>query len=360
MTRFAVLLTVAALCCATDEPRMNQVQVLGSHNSYKLAIDEPLRTLLRESMGARLESLEYSHIPMPEQLDLGLRSLEIDVVHDPEGGRFAAPLGLKMVRDNGLAAGAAYDPEGRMKLPGLKVLHVPDIDFRSSVFTFREALDVLKRWSDAHPRHLPVIVTMNAKDSPVDRPGYVKPLPFDAAAFDAWDAEIRAGLPAAKLIVPDDVRGSHPTLEEAVLAGGWPKLDAARGRFLFVLDETGAKLESYAKGHGSLRGRAMFVNAAQGRPEAAFLIVNDPVRSQARIQGLVRKGYMVRTRADADTVEARKGDYSRWKAALASGAQVISTDYYRAEPALGTGYEVRLKGQWNPLIGPAGSAVQPE
>ncbi|HEY1212849.1 MAG TPA: Ca2+-dependent phosphoinositide-specific phospholipase C, partial [Bryobacteraceae bacterium] len=182
-------------------------------------------------------------------------------------------------------------------------------------------------WSNAHPRHLPISITMNAKDDGIDEPGFVRPVPFDKAAFDNWDAEIIKGLGRENVITPDDVRGDYPTLEAAVLAHAWPTLGKARGKFFFVLDETGKKLETYVEGHPSLKGRVMFVNAMEGRPEAAFRIVNEPKQDWAYIQYLVRSGFYVRTRADADMVEARKGDYSRWKAALISGAQVISTDY---------------------------------
>ncbi len=44
------------------------------------------------------------------------------------------------------------------------------------------------------------------------------------------------------------------------------------------------------------------------------------------------EGYFVRTRADTDTTEARSGDTTRRDAALASGAQIVSTDYYRPDP----------------------------
>ena len=340
-----------------DEPRMNQVQLLGSHNSYKLAIDPSLLTLLRASVGERIQSIEYSHRSLEDQLDLGLRSLEIDVVHDPEGGRYALPRGIDLVRQKQLPPGPAYDPDGEMAKPGLKVIHVPDMDFRTSVYTFRRALRNLKAWSDRHPRHLPIVVTMNAKQEQPKDPSFVRLLPFDRSAFDAWDAEIREVLPPSKLITPDDVRGSYETLEKAVLAHAWPTLNQARGRFLFVLDETGEPLRTYVDGHPSLRGRVMFVNAPEGTPEAAFRIVNEPVEKLSYIQYLVRSGYLVRTRADANTVEARKGDYRRWQAALESGAHVISTDYYEADPALGTGYKVRLpgggQGRWNILLLPA-------
>ncbi|MBO6201037.1 MAG: hypothetical protein J6N74_05400, partial [Chryseobacterium sp.] len=39
-------------------------------------------------------------------------------------------------------------------------------------------------------------------------------------------------------------------------------------------------------------------------------------------------GYIIRTRADADTMEARSEDYSRFEKAKESGAQIITTDYY--------------------------------
>lgn len=335
---------------------MNQIQALGSHNSYHTGIDPALFAYLHAKYGSRMNGLEYSHLPIERQLDMGLRALEIDVVYDPNGGLYAHPVGMEIEKKNKLA-GPPYDPEALMQKPGFKVIHVPDIDFRSNVYTFQQELALLKAWSDAHPNHLPIPITMNAKDDGLNEPNFVKPLKFDRAAFNAWDAEILAGLGRSKLITPDDVRGSYPTLEAAVLAQAWPKLSEARGKFLFVLDETGEKLAIYIKDHQALRGRVMFVNQTEGRPEAAFRIVNDPQRDWAYIQYLVRSGYYVRTRADADTVEARKGDYSRWRAALISGAQVISTDYYVPDPRLGTGYFVKLPGgtpaRWNSLLLPA-------
>ena len=87
--------SLAALTAATlaaespaDRFRLNQMQVLGSHNSYKQPIDPSLFQLLRKKEPKRYTGLEYSHAPLAEQLDLGLRKLEIDVVHDPRGGLY--------------------------------------------------------------------------------------------------------------------------------------------------------------------------------------------------------------------------------------------------------------------------------
>lgn len=358
MTVFALGTAQCSMAQSASEARMNQVQVLGSHNSYHTGIDSALFSYLENKYGnKRLQGLEYSHLPIQQQLDMGLRALEIDVVNDPNGGLYAHPAGMQMEKDNRLE-GAPYDVDGLMLKPGLKVIHVPDIDFRSNVYTLQQELAILKAWSKAHPEHLPIPITMNAKDDGIKEAGFVEPLPFDKAAFDGWDKEILDGLGRENLLTPDDVRGTYGTLEEAVLAHAWPKLSEARGKFFFVLDETGKKLDTYVDGHPSLRGRAMFVNQTEGHPEAAFRIVNEAVKDWAYIQYLVRSGYYVRTRADADTAEARTGDYSRWRAALISGAQVISTDYYLANPKFGTGYAVKLPGgkpgRWNGLLLPEG------
>jgi hypothetical protein len=334
--------------------KINQVQVIGSHNSYKQAIEPALMQLLMATDSSRFLPLDYSHIPLHQQLDLGLRKLEIDVVHDPQGGRFAQPLGLHMVKQNG-GEPVAFDAEGKMKEPGFKVLHVQDLDFRSHCLTLTDCLQEIKNWSDAHNNHLPVAISFNAKTDIIERPGFARPLPFTAATFDSLDAAILSVFPKEQIITPDLVRGNFATLEEAVKAFNWPAIEAARGKLIFVLDESGEKLATYVQGHPSLRGRVMFVNTSPGKPEAAFVILNDPIRYQDSIQTLVKAGYLVRTRADEGTKEARKGDYQRLDAALASGAQFISTDYYLPDKRFNTQYRVQLPGgvvaRCNPVVG---------
>ena len=53
---------------------------------------------------------------------------------------------------------------------------------------------------------------------------------------------------------------------------------------------------------------------------------------------------MIRTRSDADTLQARTGDTTQRDAAINSGAQFVSTDYPVANPELGTDYRVSLPG----------------
>jgi Phosphoinositide phospholipase C, Ca2+-dependent len=100
-----------------------------------------------------------------------------------------------------------------------------------------------------------------------------------------------------------------------------------RGTVMFALDNEGAIRDRYLQGHVALKDRVMFATVARDDPAAAWFKINDPIKSYDRIQGLVRDGFMVRTRADADTVQSRKNDTTQREKALASGAQFVSTDY---------------------------------
>jgi len=110
----------------------------------------------------------------------------------------------------------------------------------------------------------------------------------------------------------------------------------------------------YLEGHPALRGRVLFTNATPGHPDAAFVEENDG--NPARTALLVRKGYLVRTQADSDTLEARANDTRRRDKVISSGAQIISTDYPQFEPARWSGYTVALPTglpvQCNPVTGP--------
>jgi hypothetical protein len=353
--------------CATaqeiDGLRLNQIQVVGSHNSYRRRTYGPLLTYIRSLAallpeGLSAESLDYDHVPLPEQLaDHRMRGLELDVFNDPEGGRFYSRQGLRFLTPPEPVE--SNIPE--LMEPGLKVLHVPDIDYETHHYTFRSALQAIAAWSDAHPMHIPLMIHVETKEGGVadalPNLGLTTTVPFDAAAVASIDADIRTVFAESRIITPDEVRGTAASLEEAVLAGGWPTLAAARGRVLFFME--GAGVDDYVAGAPGLVGRLVFVSSQPGEPHAAVMIMNDAVGDQATIADRVSRGYIVRTMADAGTVEARTGDESRKNAALASGAQIASTDYYRPDARAGspgwTSYRVKLPGggpaRTNPVTG---------
>ena len=89
--------------------------MVGTHNSYRL---RPSPALLRAAIALRKEAKEwdYSRRPLDEQLDQGVRSFELDL---------------------------------HLSEKGWQVMHVPGFDSGSTVATFRDALEVVNRWSSA-------------------------------------------------------------------------------------------------------------------------------------------------------------------------------------------------------------------
>lgn len=321
-----------------DDLPLTAIQTLATHNSYKRAIPPAEMTLLM-AQNPQSGALDYAFPPLTDQLDAGIRALEIDFVHDPDGGRFADPLLARITA--GQDGAEAYDPTG-MHAPGFKVLHIPDADVRSHCVTLVDCLSEVRDWSRAHPDHAPIMIQFNAKASGIDVPGAAEVLGFDEAAFDALEAEFNAVFESGHLITPDEVRGDHPTLRDGVLAGGWPSLGEARGRIMLVLDERGESAEVYRSGRPSLQGRSMFtLSLSLEADHAGVFVLNDPIADADQIAAALAQGFLVRTRADANTREARENDTRRRDAALASGAHWISTDYY--EPRLEwSAYQVSL------------------
>jgi hypothetical protein len=321
---------------------MNEVQYLGSHNSYHIQPRDDVFQLLLAFIPDVAPTLEYTHIPLQQQFDSqGIRQIELDVFDDPDGGLYANHPIRTLLTGEDAASGI---PE--LSEPGLKVLHVQDIDYETTCYTFVSCLREIKAWSDSHPGHLPITVLVEAKDDMIPDPinlGFVVPLEFGVEALNRIDEEIRSVFPPQQLLVPDDVRGNFATLEAAVLTQGWPRLADARGRIMFALDNTDDTRDNYIAGHSSLAGRVLFTDSPAGTPEAAFMKRNDPLANPGEIEALVAQGYMVRTRADADTVQARSGDTTQRDAAINSGAHFISTDYPVPNPAF-SDYYVRLPG----------------
>ncbi|MFM1921379.1 MAG: hypothetical protein RLZZ303_3013 [Candidatus Hydrogenedentota bacterium] len=302
--------------------RMNQVQVVGTHNSYHIA---PSKDLIKAAMlfdkGAA--GWDYTHPPLGEQLDAGVRNFEIDLNH--------------------------VDGE-------IRIFHVPHLDEGTHCPLFRECLQTVLAWSQANPRHLPLSFLLEIKD---DYATWHKGMSaWDLASLEQMDAEIRAVFPEDKLITPDTVRGSHATLEEAVLAGNWPLLEEARGKVFFALHEQGRLREIYLEHRPSAEGRVCFPRSQPGAPYSAFIVADNP--DTPEIPAWVRQGYYVRTRADGGLVRDGDKAAARRDRAIASGAHIVSTDYPPGSPHADNGYVVKLGGSGfacNSVNAPDGCAV---
>lgn len=105
----------------TSAVRMNQVQVVGTHNSYH--VEAPLEE--KASQATLLTSVVnyfYAHPSLNIQAKYQhVRNFELDIFPDPDGGLYAYPL----VRKN-----AGLDPidQEYLTAPGIKVMHVADAD----------------------------------------------------------------------------------------------------------------------------------------------------------------------------------------------------------------------------------------
>lgn len=337
--------------------RLNQIQQMGAHNSYHRELSA-VEKQVQQAQDPGAINLFYSHASIPQQLqDQNIRALELDLFPDPAGGLYTYPLIRKLT-----GQGPLTDPE--LAKPGIKVMHVPDFDYNTNCRSFVVCLKQVKTWSDQHPDHAPITIQLELKqsDPKVVAAGGVKAPPWDLANLNSIDTEIRSVLSERQLLSPDDVRRKGLTLEKSVLTKGWPTLDQARGKVMFFFDNGGEGeiRDLYREGKPNLEGRAVFTRGAEGQPDAAVTMVNDPRgANQAEIQRLVRKGYLVRTRSDEPMSTVLAKETSRIGIALDSGAQWVTTDFPVAGMAsrYDSDFVAKLPGdtpvRCNPVVAPS-------
>ncbi len=354
--------STAAPTTAPVEPlAINHVQVIGSHNSYHLKPQPAAFDAITAVSPELAESIEYSHRPLAEQLEqFGIRQFEFDVFADPEGGLYANRVANAVIGLDPLA------PEPELQLPGYKVLHTQDYDYETTCLTLVACLGEVEAWSSDNPDHLPVMVLIEVKTQSVpdaavaegieltiDLP-WTTPLTMTPELLDALDAEIASVFSPDELLAPDDVRGDAPTLEAAVLERGWPAIDDSRGKVLVALNNTGEIRALYTDGRPSLEGRPMFTSAQPGDPDAAFVRFDDPFSDG--LADAVEAGYLVRTRTDSPTADARLNRTDDREQAFASGAHYLSTDYYEPSAYFDSPYVVAFAdgavARCNPISAP--------
>jgi len=306
------MITALLLACAAqgdlDELQLNQLQFRGTHNSY------------HQRPGLVLhKSHDYEHPSLTDQLSLyGIRQLELDV-HLSADGEF-------------------------------EVFHLQKVDPRTSCATLAACLKECLEWSVAHPRHLPLLFWLELKDAD-DWEGspYVsmagRHAELERLVLDAW--------PKDRLITPDEVRGAHPSLPEAIASEGWPKLGALRGRAIFALLERDTHRTEYLASSPDLAGRPFFVASHDPADPSAAIYKIDSAQSQgALIRRLVAAGFLVGSNCDKAGASDEQ-NASRLEATLAAGSHFLSSDFPVAQA--GAGYVFDLGGhlvRCNPVTAP--------
>ncbi len=321
----SVFLSILAIYCAklaaVNEPlRLNQIQVIGTHNSYHL---RPPDVMLETAASVTDEaaSMDYSHDPLDIQLDNGVRSFELDIQPFADG---------------------------------FHVYHVPILDQESTCPIFRDCLAVVWAWSQEHPDHIPISFLLEFKLLESFLAG--KPLlSSDAVMLEILEEEILSVVPRDNILTPDDVRGNYTTLAEAVREEGWPSLADTRGKLYFIIHDKNELRKAYTQGRPALEGRIMFVNSSPDHPDGAFAVVDNPYSTS--IPSYIDNGMIIRVRADAGLRQGQTGNTDKREAAFASGAHIISTDFPKGKEHPVTGYTVQFPGgaavRNNPVNGPA-------
>jgi hypothetical protein len=268
-----------------DVLALPHVQAKGTHNSYHQQPDPVWHP-----------SHRYTHDPLDVQLEQhGVRQFELDL-HYRSGA-------------------------------GFEVFHLPSIDDETSCRALDDCLDTMRGWSETHPWHLPIVVWFEPKDEDAD--SLDPELEELSGKWDEFDETLVSNLGRDRIVTPDEVRGEHATLPEA-LAAGWPTLGTMRGRFLFAMLDAGAARDEYLDGHPAAAGRILFPDSdGPTDPWAAMFKINDAAAEAQRVAELVVQGFVVTSNsgsADGDD------NAEHWAASLAAGANFLSTDLPAVHP----------------------------
>jgi len=254
--------------------RMNELQVVGTHNSYHVL--PPIQ--FDASHG-------YEHKALDEQLQGGVRAFELDV-HQGESAR--------------------------------EVYHIDLIDPNSTCTLFRDCLQVIETWSDAHPTHTPIFVWLEIKD---DTGG--------SAITDLLgvESDLESVFAADGMITPAWLAGDYASPRARIDAEGWPLLSEVAGRVMFIVLNRDAHAQEYTHDFSDLDGRLMFANAVEAQYDLPWVVVTkiEGDLAQPSIAVAHGKKLLIATNVAAvnmDDVEAM----TRNAQAVASGFHMLKDD----------------------------------
>ena len=281
----------------TEGVKLNEIAVMGTHNSYQLLGTLPkqglMKTLQIISFGLVENKAVFEMDTFTEQLEQGIRNLEIDI--------------------------ETVDDEGDVSFI---VTHKAIIDNVSSAYNLAKGLEEIAMWSDNNPGHLPVYLLIEPKD---DVPSINNMKNFSLEYALELDKVLRQVL-GDRLLTPQQVMGDYESFEEMRKADGWPTLKESAGKIIVLL-HTCDVTQEYIDTDTSIKTQAMFPMLLFGdidKPYASFILDNDPViASENNKKTVDENNLMVRTRADDYP------DFSdeRYKSADNCGSHIITTDY---------------------------------
>lgn len=268
--------------------KLNDVQILASHNSYKKKGSALGKLFI--GLGDSFEeanALKYGYENFTNQLNTGMRSMEIDV---------------------------------RLRKTSFVLTHVPLVDNSSVAPDFAMGLEEIKLFSDHNPNHFPIIILMEIKDDWMVLDHALQNIgPEQLESLDKLLIE-KLG---ETLYMPNEMLETGKTLQETVTSTGWPSVQSLLGKVVFIL-HPGSFTTSYVGLDESLSSQAMFPGLYKDEVDqdfASFVVHNDI--DIVSISSLVNQGFIVRTRID-DYLSFEQENYEN---AILSGAQILSSDF---------------------------------
>ena len=277
--------------------KINEIAVIGTHNSYQL-LATPQKRALEEvrsflSSGEKGGNRNFEMDTFTEQLERGVRNLEIDIETVDDGGDVS-----------------------------FIVTHNPITDNVSSAYDFAKGLEEILLWSENNPGHLPVYLLIEPKGN-VDEINNIKNFTYEYAL--ELDNTIREAL-GDSLLTPKLAMGEFATLEEMRMADAWPTLKAASGKIIVLLHPCDVTAE-YINADTTVSSQAMFPMLRTediDKPYASFILDNEPEDAVRNNKKTVdEKRLMVRSRAD----NYPDSDDGKYALADSCGSHIITTDY---------------------------------
>ena len=277
--------------------KINKLALIGTHNSYQLR-PTPQRYAQQKVLnfiydGKKGTKLNFEMEPYTEQLERGIRNLEIDI--------------------------ETVDKDGEVSFI---VTHNPISDNTSSAYDFAKGLEEIALWSDHNLSHMPVYLLIEPK-SDVASVNNMKN--FSVEYAKELDNIIREVL-GDRLLTPKQMMGDYASFKEMRMADGWPTLKEAAGKIIVLLHPCDVT-EAYINIDPSLSSQIMHPMLKvedSDRDCASFILDNEPEEALKHYEKTVKeKNLMVRTRADAYP----KFSDERYSFADNCGSHIITTDY---------------------------------
>ncbi len=278
--------------------KFNELRFIATHNSYQTPATDEYKELYYNISELTLglvkpEKVDFWSQTLTQQLNCGIRSLEIDI--------------------------ETFDRNGDISFT---CMHSPCIDMTTSCYDFALAMKEISMWSDNNPNHLPITIIIEPKS------GFLPLEDMEAFNLDyaiALDETLRESL-GDKLFTPADMLRDYESFGAMRSADDWCEAKDMLGKILILFHDCSVT-EDYISLDSSIKTQAMFPMLREDdidRDCTSFILANDPDDLlDIKDEVLYEKKIITRTRADKYTnVTAEQREN-----ALASGAQIVSTDY---------------------------------